>query len=91
MQKTRWYKADVETKIKYNNADASFRIQKERAGIYTAYLICFEGDDVHTPPEAITLLKGFRNWTGSVDDEVLLAQLGAFIDRQGDQIENNPI
>lgn len=73
----------LETKIIYHSAYAYFRIHEERAGIYTAYLICFDGDDTHTPPEAITLLKGVRNWTGSVDDEVLLAQLGAFIDTKG--------
>jgi hypothetical protein len=91
MIKMQQSKVEFETRVKYNSAYASFRIQKERAGIYTAYLISFDGDDIHTPPEEITLLKGIRNWTGSIDDEVLLEQLGASIDTEAHQNDKNPI
>ena len=81
----------LNAKIKYKSAHAHFRIHQESAGIYTAYLISFDGEDTQSLPKEITLLKGVRSWTGSIDDEVLLKQLGAFIDTKKHQIGNGPI
>lgn len=80
------YRVELNAKIKYRSAHAYFRIHQESAGIYTAYLISFDGETIQTPPEKVTLLKGARNWTGSTDDEVLLAQLGKVIDTERHQI-----
>lgn len=71
---------ELETIIKYRSSAACYRIQNESEGIFSAYLLYFEGDENQAPPNGITLVKGIRNWTGSVEDETLLSELGKFID-----------
>ena len=71
---------ELETIIKYRSSAACYRIQNESEGIFSANLLYFDGDDNLAPPEGITLVKGIRNWTGSVEDETLLSELGKFID-----------
>lgn len=63
--------------ISYRNRVACFKIQNESEGI--SLLNC-KGEDNQAPPESITLVKGIRNWTGRIEDEVLLSELGKFID-----------
>ena len=82
---------ELKVKIKYKSAYAYYRIQREGAGIYTAYLISYDGEDIQMPPKEVTLLKGVRNWAGSSDDEVFLAQLGEFIDTNKHQVGNDTI
>lgn len=71
---------ELETIIKYRSSVACYRIQNESEGIFSANLLYFDGDDDQAPPQGITLVKGIRNWTGSVEDETLLSELGRFID-----------
>lgn len=71
---------ELETIIRYRSFAACYKIQNEAEGIFTANLMYHDGDDGHAPPEGITLVKGVRNWTGSVEDENLLSELGKFID-----------
>ena len=71
---------ELEATIEYKNDRACFRINQESEGIFTAYLISFSGDDSGDLPAEITLVRSIRNWTGSTEDEVLLRELGAFID-----------
>ncbi|HEV7329996.1 MAG TPA: hypothetical protein VGN63_03055 [Flavisolibacter sp.] len=71
---------ELETIIKFRSSAACYRIQNDSEGIFTANLIYFEGDDEQAPPAGITMVKGIRNWTGSVEDEILLSELGKFID-----------
>lgn len=60
---------------------ACFRIHRENEGIFTAYLISFDNDDDECPPKEITMVRSIRSWTGSSEDETLLQELGAFIDK----------
>lgn len=71
---------ELETIISYRSKNACYKIQSESEGIFTANLLSFDGEDNLAPPAGITLVKGIRNWTGSVEDEVLLGELGRFID-----------
>ena len=71
---------ELETIINYRSCAACYRIQNESEGIFSAYLLYFDGDDSQAPPDGITLVKGIRNWTGSIEDEILLSELGKFID-----------
>jgi hypothetical protein len=70
----------MEATISYRSSSACFRIQNESEGIFTARLLSFDGDYAAAPAQKITLVKGIRYWTGSVDDEILLNELGKFIE-----------
>ncbi|RYZ61837.1 MAG: hypothetical protein EOO14_03910 [Chitinophagaceae bacterium] len=70
----------METIIRYRSIAACYKVQNEAEGIFTANLLYHDGDTEQSPPEGITLVKGVRNWTGSVEDEILLGELGKFID-----------
>ncbi len=70
----------MEAIITYRSSSARFKIQNENEGIFTANLLNFDGDYTSAPAQKITLVKGIRYWTGSVDDEILLNELGKFID-----------
>ncbi|NTS43475.1 hypothetical protein HRG84_21535 [Flavisolibacter sp. BT320] len=71
---------ELETIIRYRSIAACYKVQNEAEGIFTANLLYHDGDTEQAPPEGITLVKGVRNWTGSVEDETLLSELGKFID-----------
>ena len=73
---------ELEATIKYRSSNALFKIQKESEGIFTATLLRFNGGNTIAPPVRITLVRGIRNWTGSTDDEILLGELGKFIDNR---------
>jgi len=81
---------ELEALIQYRSSTACFRIHTEGEGIYTAYLISFNGQESQLPPDEITLLKGVRNWTGSTEDDVLLDKLGEFINTHWMQHEDSP-
>jgi hypothetical protein len=71
---------ELEAIITYRSSSARFKIQNENEGIFTANLLNFDGDCTSAPAQKITLVKGIRYWTGSIDDEILLSELGKFID-----------
>jgi hypothetical protein len=71
---------ELETIIRYRNFSACYKVQNEAEGIFTANLLYHDVDEGQAPPEGITMVKGIRNWTGSVEDESLLSELGKFID-----------
>lgn len=71
----------MEAHIFYRGGDACYRIQQEAEGIFTAHLLSYSAVDAEDlPPYCITLVRGIRYWTGSVKDEILLSELGKFID-----------
>ena len=71
---------ELEAIIKYRSSSACYRVQNESEGIFTATLMYYDGKDGDSLPNGITLVKGIRNWTGSIEDEILLQELGKFID-----------
>lgn len=74
------FQAEMKVMIRYKSGKACFRIHEESAGIYTACLLFFNGINKEELPKEITLVKGIRNWTGSMEDDMLLSELGEFID-----------
>ena len=78
---------ELEVQVIYRGSDACFSIRPESRGIYTASLMSFSGESGQRPPEKITLLKGVRNWAGSIEDDILLSELGKFIDSNWHQNE----
>ena len=79
----------MDVMIKYRGGRACFTIFQEGEGIYTASLLSYEGEEGNTPPEEITLIKGVRCWTGSIEDKTLLNELGEFIDSFHVEIEGD--
>lgn len=71
---------EMEVMIEYKNRPACFRIHQESEGIFTAYLLSYTGNGTNSPAAEITLVKGVRNWAGSVEDDQLLRELGGFIE-----------
>lgn len=71
---------DVEAQINYKDSPVRFRIRQERKGIFTACLISPEDANNRDLPKEITMIRSIRNWTGSIDDEKLLRELGGCID-----------
>jgi hypothetical protein len=82
MPDAKMFQVELEAMIAYKNGRACFRIHQESEGIFTAYLITFLGENSESPPEEITMVRSIRNWIGSTEDEILLRELGAFIDNQ---------
>ena len=82
---------ELEAKISYRNSSACYKIRNEREGIFTASLLSFEGDTTVSFPKGVTLVKGIRYWTGSVDDEILLSALGKCIDANWPTMEQNQV
>jgi hypothetical protein len=66
--------------VKYGSGNARFRIRKENPGIYSADLLNFDGDKKSSPPQKISLVRGFRQWAGSSEDANLLNELGKIIE-----------
>lgn len=67
----------IVTAIRFKMATANYAIRMEAPGVYQAELVNFDGDANQRPPLKITLIRSVRSWTGSIDDEMLLNQLGA--------------
>ncbi len=71
---------ELNANVKYGNGCACFIIRKENPGIYYAHLIYFDGDKKLSPPQKITLVRGIRQWAGSLDKPQLLNDLGKVIE-----------
>jgi hypothetical protein len=67
--------------ISYGSGEVSYEINKVAAGIYSAYLIYYDGKDNPLPPLEITLLRGVRHWTGSCENGILLNSIGLMIEK----------
>ena len=68
--------------VDFKGAPAHFKIRRDNAGIFYAYLIRYEGNPLEAPPEEITILRGIRQWTGSCNDDLLLSRLGKIIEER---------
>lgn len=79
----------LELMLIYNGGNAFYKIHQEEVGIFTAYLISFDGKATQAPPEIITLVKSVRNWTGSAEDDSLIRDLGDLIDSYYSQTHND--
>jgi hypothetical protein len=66
--------------VKHRGALAFYQIHREGPGLYAATLVHYRGEVVHAPSRDIVLVRGVRQWTGSVEDETLLRQLGTKIE-----------
>lgn len=71
---------EFEAAVSYGSGNALFRISRENPGIYNAVLLSFDGNNNQHVPAAITLIRGIRGWTGSENDDILINELGHFIE-----------
>ncbi len=69
----------MEVVIVYKGALAYYNIVREKDDVYTAYLKNYNGFE--QPHSTLTLVKSIRHWTGSVEDDELLFELGKAIER----------
>jgi hypothetical protein len=67
--------------VTYLGGTADYTIIAEAKGIFTVQLLQFSGPDFISPPATITLAKGTRKWIGSIEDDLLLEQIGKEIER----------
>ena len=66
--------------VKHKNDILSYKIRKDRPGIYHADLDYSGGENESRPPAAITLIRGIRHWTGDYHDQFFLNRLGEVIE-----------
>jgi hypothetical protein len=66
----------------YKGALAHYLVTLEHEGIYHAHLARYDGRVDHFPPLKFTLIKGPSKWTGSINDEGLLKNIGRIIDNK---------
>ena len=86
------YRVELEIMLRYRGGHVHYRLHEEAERIFTAYMVSFDGNSTNSPAEEITLVKGVRNWTGSVEDDLLLQELGKFIDTCWHQNQgSNPV
>jgi hypothetical protein len=75
---------------KYRGALARFNIIQEKEGVYHAILVKYDGRQDYVPPSNIILVRGVRQWSGSIEEQVLLDELGSLIDkRMSNSLMNN--
>lgn len=65
--------------IRHKRSVCVFEIKREAPGIYLAHLVCSEDENTQFPGN-ITLIRGIRNWKGSIEDATVLFQLGFAIE-----------
>ncbi|MGZ8561410.1 MAG: hypothetical protein ACXWV3_07435 [Flavisolibacter sp.] len=70
---------EMEVVIVYKGALAYYNIVCEKDDVYSAYLKNCDGFE--KPQGTLTLVKSIRHWTGSVEDDELLFELGKAIER----------
>ena len=71
---------ELETVVRYRGAQAQYRVERDRTGIYQAYLISYDGPAESAPPPRVTLTKGIRNWVGSSSQRELMDEIGRSIE-----------
>jgi hypothetical protein len=72
----------LRAKVQYLGKRAYYEIAPEAGNIYQARLLKYEGGDLVTPPQHITLVKSVRRWAGSHEERPLVDALGRVIDRR---------
>ena len=70
---------ELKTAIYYRNAYVHYRIKRENKRVYHADLVAFEGSPEDMPSSSLSLMRGFHQWWGSVDDNQLINSIGAAI------------
>lgn len=73
---------ELEAVVTYLGEQAHYAVTPETGGIYQARLIRYEGPDVITPPETVTLVRGVRHWVGSTAESYLVDELGKAIEHR---------
>lgn len=73
---------DLKAIVQYQGALAHYSISPENEGIYQARLLRYDGRPERTPPQKLTLIKGFDHWSGNCDRLDLLKELGNTIDKR---------
>lgn len=68
--------------IQYLGKRATYEISPDTAGIYQARLLRYNGGDLVTPPQEITLVRSVRRWAGSNEERPVIDALGKIIDRR---------
>lgn len=71
---------EVKATINYKGAPARYGVAEDTNGIYSATLVEYEGSVHNMPPVHLIITRGVRHWIGSIDDDVLINDLGAAID-----------
>jgi hypothetical protein len=66
--------------VQYKTGLAHYYIIQEAAGVYLASLEHYEGQHSDEPPHRIMLVKGIRRWTGSIEHQEILDELGLAIE-----------
>ena len=59
---------------------AHYNILQEKKDIYQAILIKYDGKPDRMPPANFILVRGAEKWSGNIEDQGLLDQLGKVID-----------
>ena len=67
---------------KFKGALARYNIIQENENVYHAILVKYDGKEEKMPPIDILLIRSVRHWSGSIDDQNLLDELGVVIDRR---------
>lgn len=78
---------ELKAVVQYLGDWAHYSVTPETAGIYHARLLKYEGPNVVTPPENITLVRSASRWVGSYEEQHFVEELGRAIDdrvRAGD-------
>lgn len=71
---------ELKVMIRYRGDWAHYQISPETIGICEARLLKYEGKSQNSPPPQILLLKSFRHWVGSSDEQNLMDELGYALD-----------
>jgi hypothetical protein len=76
--------------VRFLGDPTHYNIELDRAGIYHARLLKYEGFPGKTPPQEVLLVKGVRRWNGSYEVQELIDELGRAIEtrQRGD---NTPL
>jgi hypothetical protein len=71
---------ELSVTVQYKTGLAHYSIIQEAAGVFFACLEQYEGPLSEVPPNGIMLLKGVRRWTGSIEHQEILDELGRAIE-----------
>jgi hypothetical protein len=71
---------EVKATINYKGAAAYYSVTEDTKDIYSATLVEYKGSVHNMPPVQLIITKGVRHWIGSIDDDVLINDLGGAID-----------
>lgn len=66
----------------YKGGLAKYNIIQENENVYHAILVKYDGKEDKTPPSNVVLIRSVRHWSGSIEDQNLLDELGVVIDRR---------